>query len=140
MPHKATPEIVWTGLEKDIAIQFPEFNDYVWIIWVWMLDAKFVAVLGEVGFGGSRGAALNGHFWRIPPSPAGSFVNTLQPWNEIYGSGSASGDIITEMKNLTLGLAHEISAEFLGSTIANGLMGLSKTSRRPVIWSPADAY
>ncbi|KAJ7502361.1 aspartic peptidase domain-containing protein, partial [Mycena galericulata] len=84
---------------------------------------------------GGCGNEGNPTFLSSPEST--SFFNTLRPWNEGYGSGSASGDIIRDnvvlggiqMKNLTFGLAHEISAEFLGPTIANGLMGLSKASR-----------
>ncbi|KAJ7842920.1 acid protease [Mycena leptocephala] len=63
-----------------------------------------------------------------------SFVNTLKPWTITYGSGFASGDLITDtvvlggslLNNLTFGLAHVISSEFSGSTIADGLMGLCK--------------
>ncbi|KAJ7735856.1 aspartic peptidase domain-containing protein [Mycena maculata] len=86
----------------------------------------------NVNSGGCVGKQRNPTFLSGPQSS--SFVNTLRPWNEEYGSGSASGDIVTDkvvlggihINNLSFGLAHEISAEFLEPTLANGLMGLAK--------------
>lgn len=53
---------------------------------------------------------------------------------KFFGTG---GDLITDtvvlggslLNNLTFGLAHVISSEFSGSTIANGLMGLCKAGQ-----------
>ncbi|KAJ6570186.1 acid protease [Mycena vulgaris] len=63
-----------------------------------------------------------------------SFVNTKKPWSITYGSGSASGDLISEtivlagmkLPKHTFGVAHSISQSFSGDTVADGLMGLGK--------------
>ncbi|KAJ7454803.1 acid protease [Mycena latifolia] len=63
-----------------------------------------------------------------------SFVNTKKPWSITYGSGAASGDIVTDtvvlagmkLPNHTFGIAHSISQSFSGDTVADGLMGLGK--------------
>ncbi|KAJ7086071.1 acid protease [Mycena belliarum] len=65
-----------------------------------------------------------------------SFVNTKTPWDITYGSGAASGDIVTDtvvfagmqLKNYTFGIANSISESFSGDTVADGLMGLGKAS------------
>ncbi|KAJ6515904.1 acid protease [Mycena sanguinolenta] len=63
-----------------------------------------------------------------------SFVNTKQPWSITYGSGAASGDLVTDtiviggmmLGNHTFGVATSISESFSGDSIADGLMGLGK--------------
>ncbi|KAF7355308.1 Acid protease [Mycena sanguinolenta] len=63
-----------------------------------------------------------------------SFVNTKQPWSVTYGSGAASGELVTDtivmggmvLGNHTFGVAHSISESFSGDSVADGLMGLGK--------------
>ncbi|KAJ7678515.1 aspartic peptidase domain-containing protein [Mycena rosella] len=65
-----------------------------------------------------------------------TFVDTGKPWDITYGSGSASGDLITDtvvlagmtLVNHTFGVAHKISTSFSGDTVADGLMGLGKAA------------
>ncbi|KAJ7722757.1 acid protease [Mycena maculata] len=63
-----------------------------------------------------------------------SLVNTRQPFSDSYGSGAASGDIITDtivlggmvLGNHSFGLANIVSQSFSGDLVADGLMGLGK--------------
>ncbi|KAJ7510366.1 acid protease [Mycena galericulata] len=63
-----------------------------------------------------------------------TFVNTHKPWSVEYGSGAASGELITDtivmggmvLGNHTFGVAHSISQSFSGDSVADGLMGLGK--------------
>lgn len=65
-----------------------------------------------------------------------TFFNTQKPFSVAYGSGAASGDLITDtivlggmvLGNHTFGAAHSISQSFSGDTVADGLMGLGKQS------------
>ncbi|KAF7327531.1 Acid protease [Mycena kentingensis (nom. inval.)] len=65
-----------------------------------------------------------------------SLTPTGVKWNIQYGSGSASGEIVTDrvvvggmvIANHKFGLADFVSSSFSGSTIADGLMGLGKRS------------
>ncbi|KAF7301321.1 Acid protease [Mycena indigotica] len=64
-----------------------------------------------------------------------SFVNSRKKWSITYGSGFANGEIVNDtiviagmvMNDHTFGVAHSISSSFSGDTIADGLMGLSKS-------------
>ncbi|KAJ7903961.1 aspartic peptidase domain-containing protein, partial [Mycena leptocephala] len=84
----------------------------------------------------SHGGGCGNHTF-LGGDMSSSFVNTLKPWSITYGSGFASGDLITDtvvlggsvLNNLTFGLAHVISSEFSGSTSADGLMGLCKAGQ-----------
>jgi hypothetical protein len=65
-----------------------------------------------------------------------SFVDTNQPFSVTYGTGSVSGDIITDNVNIaglalnqhTFGVATTESVDFSGnSTPFDGLMGLAQS-------------
>ncbi|KAJ6468432.1 acid protease [Mycena sanguinolenta] len=61
-----------------------------------------------------------------------SFANTGKNWSVTYGSGAASGDLITDtlvlanmvLRNHTFGVAHSLSSEFTRDGAVDGLMGL----------------
>ncbi|KAF7330311.1 Acid protease [Mycena venus] len=61
-----------------------------------------------------------------------SFVNTGKKWSVTYGSGAASGEIVTDtvilggmvLGNHSFGVAHSMSQSFSGDKAADGLMGL----------------
>jgi len=61
-----------------------------------------------------------------------SFNNTHKQWSVTYGSGAASGELVTDtvilggmvLGNHTFGVAHSMSQSFSGDQAADGLMGL----------------
>ncbi|KAJ7722756.1 aspartic peptidase domain-containing protein [Mycena maculata] len=65
-----------------------------------------------------------------------SFVNTGTQWQALYGSGNASGTVVTDnvviagikVNNLTFGIANQLSEEFTSDNNTDGLMGLARSS------------
>ncbi|KAJ7284665.1 acid protease [Mycena rebaudengoi] len=75
-----------------------------------------------------------GNHTTIGESSSSTFVNSKKPWDITYGSGSASGDLVSDtmiiagmvLKKHHFGIAHRQSNSFTGDTVADGLMGLGK--------------
>lgn len=62
-------------------------------------------------------------------------MNTGTQWQALYGSGNASGTVVTDnvviagikVNNLTFGIANQLSEEFTSDNNTDGLMGLARS-------------
>ncbi|CAK5273017.1 unnamed protein product [Mycena citricolor] len=71
----------------------------------------------------------------LDSSTSSSLISLNDPFNIVYGSGSASGSLVNDtvvfggilLSNYTFGLADKISNSFASDAVADGLMGTAKS-------------
>ncbi|KAJ6631006.1 aspartic peptidase domain-containing protein [Mycena sp. CBHHK59/15] len=93
------------------------------VFWVGSNDCEF-----------DQGGSCGNHTF-LSEKESSSFVNTGQSWHAAYGSGNATGDVVTDtvviagmtLSNLTFGVAHVLSSEFTKDPAVDGLMGLARS-------------
>ncbi|KAJ6577361.1 aspartic peptidase domain-containing protein [Mycena capillaripes] len=82
---------------------------------------------------GEDGGGCGNHAF-LGESSSQTFVNTKKQWSVSYGSGAASGELVTDalvlggmvLGNHSFGVAHSVSQEFFDDKVVDGLMGLGK--------------